>query len=129
MIIIILSSLLVVLAAALVWMLYLKRTHNDPFVDIVEWLTEKEDELKSRGCVEIHILKGEDFLAYLETQMAKGITVPMTVSQAREMKDSLILIGCDAEGHVVGDPQMFDKSKSLYLLDRFNGKPIITITL
>lgn len=32
MIIIILSSLLVVLAAALVWMLYLKRTHNDPFL-------------------------------------------------------------------------------------------------
>lgn len=129
MIIIILSSLLVVLAAALVWILYRKRTHNDPYVDIIEWLIQNEEELKSRGCVEIHIIKGEDLVAYLNTQRDNGMAVEGTVDEIRAMKGSLLLIGVDTKGNMVTEPKMFDKTKSLYLPDWFNGKPVITIKL
>lgn len=130
-IIISLASLLAVLAAVLVWKRYRKRILNDTYadIDVMAWLFEHEEELKSRGCVEIHIIKGDEFLAYSESRKYSGNVVSMTLDKARAMKDSLILVACDAAGNVVGEPQMFDKSKSLYLLDHFNDKKVITISL
>lgn len=93
------------------------------------WLIEYEEELKSRGAVKIHILQGDVFVAYCEDNASNDTVVGLPLDKSRSMKDSLILVACDAAGNVVGEPQMFDKSKSLYLLDHFNDKKVITIRL
>lgn len=51
------------------------------------------------------------------------------IIEIRKQNTGLMLVACDAEGKMVMDSMAFDKSKSLFILDKFNGKPVVTINL
>lgn len=99
------------------------------FSDIMEWILENESELKTRGCTQIHILDGEAFADYISQERLNGKSVMVTDEEIRKLNTGLMLVACDAEGKMVMDSMAFDKSKSLFILDKFNGKPVVTINL
>ena len=74
-------------------------------------------------------MDGEAFADYISQERLNGKSVMVTVEEIRKLNTGLMLVACDAEGKVVMDSMAFDKSKSLFILDKFNGKPVVTINL